>query len=131
MTTGARAVATALVLAEDGRRQDGRWKRGTIRDIGGSSDIDSAWELSLKHAGTVLDYTPDLAEAVVNGGHGPRRAGLLVVDDAGHEHRHPPVLRRSDGFDSVLVEQHSESVLRHVQRERRHVRNLLRREVVG
>ena len=30
MSTGARAMATALVLAEDGRRGDGRWKRGSV-----------------------------------------------------------------------------------------------------
>jgi hypothetical protein len=124
-------MATALVLAEDGRRVDGRWRRGAISQ---NPDLSpDAWRVAMVNAGTVLDYAPDLAAAVVNGGHGggPRRAGLLVVDDAGHKHRHPATLRRSDGFDSVLVEQHSESLLRHVQRERRHVGDLFGRQVVG
>ena len=30
MTTGQRAMATALVLEADGRRANGRWKRGSI-----------------------------------------------------------------------------------------------------
>lgn len=65
MSTGARAMATALVLAEDGRRNDGRWKRGSV-DIGGSANI-SDWQSRLKECGVILDHAPDLAEAVVNG----------------------------------------------------------------
>ena len=30
MSTGARAMSTALVLEADGRRKDGRWKRGSV-----------------------------------------------------------------------------------------------------
>lgn len=37
LTTGQRAMASALVLADDGRREGGRWKRGTV-DNGTGSD---------------------------------------------------------------------------------------------
>lgn len=42
MSTGARAMSTALVLAADGRREGGQWKRGSL-DIGDSSDSASGW----------------------------------------------------------------------------------------
>lgn len=68
MSTGARAMATALVLAADGRRGDGRWRRGTF-DISGSGDIGNReWSGRLSEAGAILDHSPDLAEQVINGG---------------------------------------------------------------
>lgn len=63
MSAGARAMATALIYIEDGRRGDGRWKRDSI-DIGTGSDSEGQRKL-LNWAGTVLDYKPDLADAVV------------------------------------------------------------------
>lgn len=68
MTTGARAMSTALVLAADGRREGGRWKRDSLTN-GSSSDSadDSAWLKALRQAGVVLDYRPDLAPFVVDG----------------------------------------------------------------
>ena len=66
MTTGARAMSTALVLHSDGRRENGRWLRGSV-DIGPGSNSESAWQKALARAGTVLDYKPDLAEAVISG----------------------------------------------------------------
>ena len=66
MSTGARAMATALVLAADGRRGEGRWRRGSV-DIGGSANIGD-WRARLKEAGAVLDHSPDLAEQVIAGG---------------------------------------------------------------
>lgn len=65
MSTGARAMATALVLADDGRRNNGRWKRGSV-DIGESSNI-STWQANLKWCGIVIDHAPDLATDVVSG----------------------------------------------------------------
>jgi hypothetical protein len=65
MSTGARAMATALVLAADGRRENGRWKRGSV-DVG-NTDSRNTWQDALRQAGVVLDFTPDVAEAVVNG----------------------------------------------------------------
>lgn len=66
MSTGARAMATALVLADDGRRDGGRWKRGSV-DITESGNSTQTWRNSLNQAGTILDFKPDLAQAVVNG----------------------------------------------------------------
>ncbi|MDF3316450.1 ParB N-terminal domain-containing protein [Rhodococcus sp. C3V] len=75
MSTGARAMSTALVLEADGRRNDGRWKRGSVQ-IGdnGESSINSAWIKALKDAGIVLDFAPEFAEQVV--------AGTLALDAA-------------------------------------------------
>lgn len=66
MSTGARAMSTALVLAEDGRRQgNGRWAKGSV-DIGKSPNMET-WRDALKRAGLVLDQTPELAPLVVSG----------------------------------------------------------------
>lgn len=65
MSTGARAMSTALVLAADGRRQDGRWRRGSVGI--GESPNSSTWQAALKECGVVLDYRPDLAPFVVDG----------------------------------------------------------------
>ena len=79
MSTGARAMATALVLEADGRRENGRWKRGSVQVGNGQlstndSGSDSAWIKSLKWAGVVLDFKPDLAADVV--------AGAVTLNDA-------------------------------------------------
>lgn len=65
MSTGARAMATALVLVAANRRNDGRWQRGSV-DIGRSPNIET-WRDALKRAGVILDHAPDLAEQVVTG----------------------------------------------------------------
>ena len=58
MTTGQRAMASALVLADDGRRENGRWKRGSTEGI---SDIrNSTHREALSQAGVILDYAPSL-----------------------------------------------------------------------
>ena len=66
MSTGARAMSTALVLDADGRRENGRWKRGSV-DIGESANTASDWRSRLKEAGAVLDHAPALAQEVVDG----------------------------------------------------------------
>jgi excisionase family DNA binding protein len=67
MSTGARAMATALVLQADGRRDDGRWKRGSV--LGGDNHefVNSGWRERLRECGVILDNLPDLAGAVVAG----------------------------------------------------------------
>lgn len=65
MSTGARAMATALVLAEDGRRENGRWKRGSV-SIPTDWNSASAWREALNRAGTVLDFTAELASRIVS-----------------------------------------------------------------
>jgi hypothetical protein len=64
VTTGQKAMSTALLRAAAGRRVNGRWKRGTV-DSGGSASSD--WAHRMKEAGLVLDHAPDLADRVVTG----------------------------------------------------------------
>ena len=75
MSTGARAMSTALVLVADGRREGGRWKRGSVL-VGNSESANSGWKDRLKEAGTVLDHKPDLAPTVIAGGRGAIRRVL-------------------------------------------------------
>lgn len=65
MSTGARAMATALVLAEDGRREGGRWKRDSTDAI--SNSVNSAFRARLSEAGAVLDWAAELAPLVLSG----------------------------------------------------------------
>jgi hypothetical protein len=65
LTSGQRAMCDAMVYLADGRRGDGRWKRGAI-DIGTGSDSEGPRRL-LSWAGIVLDFAPNLAEQVVSG----------------------------------------------------------------
>lgn len=65
MSTGARAMATALVLVEDGQRENGRWAYGSV-EFNGSVNS-ASWRQRLKEAGVVIDYAPHLAQGVVNG----------------------------------------------------------------
>lgn len=64
--TGARAMSTALVLSDAGRRIDGRWKRGSL-PIDKSDSRHNAWRLAMASAGVVLDHAPALADAVIAG----------------------------------------------------------------
>lgn len=73
MTTGAKAMTTAVVLAEAGYRKNGRWQRGAVTDNGESSH-NEGWRRALRDAGMVIDHTPDLAEQVI--------AGDLALDAA-------------------------------------------------
>lgn len=60
-------MSTALVLAADGRRGDGRWKRGSVIGNPDSGTTGKAWQNALNQAGTVLDHAPDLAVDVAAG----------------------------------------------------------------
>lgn len=66
MSTGSRAMASALVLEADGRRNAGRWKRGSV-DIKKSLNSADDWRVLLTRAGAIIDHAPDLAEQVVTG----------------------------------------------------------------
>lgn len=72
MSTGARAMAMALVYSEDGRRENGRWKRDTLTD--NQQSLDNSMAEFVRRAGIVLDFKPDLAERVV--------AGDITLNDA-------------------------------------------------
>lgn len=92
MSTGARAMSTALVLMEDGRRENGRWKRGSV--LGGDADITDSrntWKDALRQAGVVLDYKPDLADEVV--------AGTVTLDNA---YQQANEIKRSAEAEKVL-----------------------------
>lgn len=66
MSTGARAMAAAVGLADDGRRQNGRWRRGSVA-INGS--VNSAWQQRMNEAGLVIDFcSPDEVRKVIAGG---------------------------------------------------------------
>jgi hypothetical protein len=65
-STGARAMSTALVLAADGRRKNGRWEYGEVRESFSPKDS-TATGVAISKAGTVLEHAPDLADAVVSG----------------------------------------------------------------
>lgn len=67
MSTGARAMATALVLAADGKREGGRWKRGSVVNPESGISEGKTWQNLLINAGLILDHAPDLAPAVVAG----------------------------------------------------------------
>lgn len=64
-STGARAMSTARVLYAAGRRENGRWRRGSV-DIGESPNKHT-WQWNLKLCGFILDHAPHLAADVVNG----------------------------------------------------------------
>lgn len=68
MSTGQQAMSTALVLADAGKRENGRWKRGALPTADTGKSSDSEWHRALTKAGQVLDYAPDLAPLVVAGG---------------------------------------------------------------
>lgn len=112
MTDSQHAMVQACIYAADGRRDGGRWQRGTVDNpargnsekggrwergslsalpaIGGSAD--SAWVRDMHRAGTVLDHAPDLAEGVV--------AGELALDAA-----HRQAEARRDAERQALAEE--------------------------
>jgi len=80
LSLGQRAMATAMELVESGKRQNGRFKRGSVPeapDNGGSSI--SGWIKSVTNAGVVLDYRADLADEVL--------LGSMALDAAHQEAR--------------------------------------------
>jgi hypothetical protein len=60
-------MATALVLEADGRRENGRWRRGSVDILGSQNTEQSNWRFTLAQCGVVLDFKRDLAEQVVSG----------------------------------------------------------------
>lgn len=60
-----RAAATALTLATDGHRSNGRWTRGTVPVITESGN--NTWLNLVSRAGLVLDHAPDLLPQVAAG----------------------------------------------------------------
>lgn len=90
LTTGQQAMSTALVLSDDGRRENGRWKRGSV--IQDSESQGRAWQVAMNQAGAILDHAPDLAPDVV--------AGSLALDAAFKQAE-----QRRDAERNALAEQ--------------------------
>lgn len=65
LSTGQRAMATALTLAADGKRANGRWKRGAVPAA--STESRNTWQDAMMRAGLILDHAPDLASQVTAG----------------------------------------------------------------
>lgn len=71
LSAGQQAAGRALMLAEQGKRRNGRWARGTFAN---NQEFDRSQEVALSKAGFVLDWTPDLLPQVL--------AGSLALDAA-------------------------------------------------
>jgi hypothetical protein len=70
VSTGSRAATVALMLKDQGKRQRGRWQRGSVPEGNGdnpnSCSTDSGWIEAMRRAGLVLDWAPELLEGVIN-----------------------------------------------------------------
>lgn len=88
MSTGARAMSTALVLEADGRRENGRWKRGSVPD---NTESRNTWQDAVRQCGVILDFKPDLAWQVA--------AGKVTLNDA---YQQAEAIRTSAERDKIL-----------------------------
>jgi len=65
VSTGQKAMAVADDLAADGKRNNGRWARGSVSQ---DSDLSGdAWRVAMAAAGLVIDWRPDLTDQVIAG----------------------------------------------------------------
>ena len=65
VSTGARAMIVAQMMVKDGRRKDGQWAQGSLAS---SPNLEnSSMRHRLAESGVILDWKPELAEAVING----------------------------------------------------------------
>lgn len=68
MTTGQQAMSTALVLADAGKRENGRWAHKALATAEmPESGHFKTWRNALNQAGLILDFLPEAATAVVDG----------------------------------------------------------------
>lgn len=75
MSQGQQAVAVAIGLDEQGLRENGRWKRGSVPDAPDSNEsVSTGWHQRVKEAGVILDWRPELADQVLS--------GLIALDGA-------------------------------------------------
>lgn len=88
MTTGQRAMATALVLEADGRRTNGRW-HGVRENL---NNLNSSMQTQISWAGTVLDYAPALAGRVLD--------GTLALDAA---YKEANEIKQSEERDKIMA----------------------------
>lgn len=92
MTTGQRAMATALVLEADGRRTNGRWAYGVLNNLNSGDSPNSTWVRAIRDAGVVLDYAPALAGRVLD--------GTLALDAACKEAN---AIKQSEERDKIMA----------------------------
>ena len=64
MSTGARAMATALVMVDAGQRKNGKWSYGAFADS--DKNQNRTFQTYVTRAGTVLDWRPELAPQVID-----------------------------------------------------------------
>ncbi|MDH6245170.1 hypothetical protein [Mycobacterium sp. OTB74] len=103
MSTGQRAMCTALVLEADGRRENGRWTRkskgGITQDLG----LSEAQAEALRQCGVILDYQRDLAALVADGSMALEAAGRRIDTKSGGRQWKP---------NSVIGAENTESRIR-------------------
>lgn len=92
MTTGQRAMATALVLEADGRRANGRWAYGVLNNLNSGDSPNSTWVRAIRDAGVVLDYAPALAGRVLD--------GTLALDAA---YKEANEIKQSEERDKIMA----------------------------
>lgn len=111
LSPGQRAVGRALMLAAQGKRKDGRWMRGTSKNL---TDND-ADRVAMTKAGVLIDHDTDrgttFAEQVLSGSLALDAAHKSVMQirkaeqDAAEQSEHDiRRLARLDGLDSRLAE---------------------------
>lgn len=91
-SVGSLAMSTALVLADDGKRDSGRWKRGSVANPDSGIIPGKTWQNQMNMAGVILDHASDLADSVVDGD--------LALDAA-----HKEAEKNRDEARSLLEEQ--------------------------
>lgn len=97
MSTGARAMATAMVMIDAGLREVDasgrmRWKQATLSC---TDSYNSGWRVRLNEAATVAEFCPELVEKVIDG-----RSALAVAYEQAKirrdsVERHEPAERRT------------------------------------
>jgi hypothetical protein len=65
-TTGQRAMATAIGLVDEGLRENGRFKRGSVPATSRTRSSEDNWPKQIARAGLVLDHAPHLADEVLH-----------------------------------------------------------------
>lgn len=67
MTTGQRAMCTALVLEADGRRKNSRWEYGKVDFANLQNSPESTFRSQVSRCGVIIDIQRDLAALVADG----------------------------------------------------------------
>lgn len=67
MSTGARAMSTALVLLDAKGRANGRWNRRGPEVTAIQESLNSDWRNKITQCGFILDHSPELSDLVVSG----------------------------------------------------------------